>query len=432
MKKIFSLLLTLTVSLCCFSACKKSELDKNKPVTLTMWHVYGEQADSPMNRLVEEFNQTIGMEKGIIINVTGMSNASYIGKKLLDAQAGKPDAGKMPDLFFGHKSNAVEIGADNLIDWKELFSEKELAGFVPEFLSDGEENGKLYVLPVTKSTFLLFISGSEFERFSKATGVTYESLADWDGFLDAAAKYYEWSGGKPFCSFDYPMRNVELFAMSNGSSDYMPGDWYNFDDAVFKDAFMTFAEAFTKGHIVISDLYSNTQVMTGEVPSGLGSSAAILYYNDTVTYADGTSEPMNLKILPMPQPNSDKKYITQAGVGLCAYKTTEQKAEAAAVFAKWLTESERNLSFATETGYMPVTNEAFDKIKDHDFKNDSYKALYSAFQSSVKNCTAVSESQNPEYYNKLINFYTYLRKIQKNKALYDGNAETLWKKLKTE
>lgn len=54
MKKTFSLLLMLTLSLCCFSGCKKSELDKNKPVTLTMWHIYGEQADSPMNRLIEE------------------------------------------------------------------------------------------------------------------------------------------------------------------------------------------------------------------------------------------------------------------------------------------------------------------------------------------------------------------------------------------
>ena len=431
-KNIFSLLLVFILSLCCFSGCKKSELDKNKPVTLTMWHVYGEQADSPMNRLVEEFNQTVGMKKGIIINVTGMSNASNIGKKLLDAQAGKPDAGEMPDLFFGHKSNALEIGTDNLADWKESFSEKELDGFVPEFLSDGEENGKLYVFPVTKSTFLLFVSVNEFERFGEDTGVTYESLSDWDGFFDAAAKYYEWSGGKPFCSFDYPMRNVELFAMSNGSDNYNSGAWYNFDDSVFRDSFMQFADAFTKGHIAISDLYSNTQVMTGEVPAGLGSSAAILYYNDTVTYADGTSEPMNLKILPMPQQSSGKKYITQAGVGLCAYKTTSQKAEAAAVFAKWLTESERNLEFAAETGYMPVTNEAFDKIKDYDFKNDNYKALYSAFRSSVKNCTAVSENQNPEYYNKLINFYTYLRKIQKNKAFYDGNAETLWEKLKTQ
>ena len=172
--------------------------------------------------------------------------------------------------------------------------------------------------------------------------------------------------------------------------------------------------------------------MTGEVLSGLGSSAAILYYNDTVTYADGTSEPMNLKILPIPQPKNGKKYITQAGVGLCAYKTTTQKAEAAAVFAKWLTESERNLAFAAETGYMPVTADSFDRIKDYNFKDDSYKELYSALQSSVENCIPASESQSPQYYNRIADFYSYLREGQKNGNLHSGNAQTLWDKLKTE
>ena len=432
MKKLVSFLLISAILLIPLSGCTKSELSKNDPVTLTMWHVYGEQADSPMNRLVEEFNQTTGAEKGIIINVTGMSNASAIGKKLLDAKAGKPDAGEMPDLFFGHKSNAIELGTENLVDWRELFSEKELSGFVPEFLSDGEEDGKLFVFPVAKSTFLLFISGGRFERFSNDTGVTYESLSDWDGFFDAAAKYYEWSGGKPFCSFDYPLRNIELSAMSKGSSDYMSGDWYNFDDEVFKESFMQFANALSSGHIVISDLYSNTQVMTGEVLSGLGSSAAILYYNDTVTYPDGTSEPMDLKILPMPQPDSDKKYITQAGVGLLACKTTSQKAEAARVFAKWLTESERNLAFAAETGYMPVTRSAFEKIGGYNFKNADYENLFAAFSRSAETCTAVSEEKEPGYYNRLLSFYAYLRECQKNGTISNISAEALWETLKEE
>ena len=100
MKKIFSLLLIFIILLCCFSGCKKSELDKNKPVTLTMWHVYGEQADSPMNRLVEEFNQTVGMEKGIIINVTGMSNASHIaGRSCLTHRRASRTQAKCPTCF---------------------------------------------------------------------------------------------------------------------------------------------------------------------------------------------------------------------------------------------------------------------------------------------------------------------------------------------
>ena len=53
-------------------------LDPNDPVILTMWHVYGEQANSPMNELVDEFNSTLGRDRGIIINVTHIMRISYI------------------------------------------------------------------------------------------------------------------------------------------------------------------------------------------------------------------------------------------------------------------------------------------------------------------------------------------------------------------
>ena len=127
---------------------------------------------------------------------------------------------------------------------------------------------------------------------------------------------------------------------------------------------MQFARSLAQGHVVVSDLYSNTQVMTGDVLSGLGSSAAILYYNDTVTYRDGTQEPMDLHVLPMPKTAGADALMTQAGVGLCAYKTTDQKAEAAALFVRWLTENGRNLDFVAQTGYMLVRNGAFDAIEN--------------------------------------------------------------------
>ena len=85
-----------------------------------------------------------------------------------------------------------------------------------------------------------------------------------------------------------------------------------------------FAEALAKGHIAVSDLYANTQVMTGEVLSGIGSSAAVGYYNDTVTYPDNTSEAMELKVLPLPKSGGENEYMPQTGVGLSAFRTTEQ------------------------------------------------------------------------------------------------------------
>ena len=128
MKKILAVLMIFLTMLGCITGCgEKSELSPNDPVTLTLWHVYGEQASSPMNLLVNEFNQTVGREKGIIINVTSTTNASKVGPELLDAQTGHPGAPEMPDLFFCHNNNAVALGKDNLVNWNELFTEKELA-----------------------------------------------------------------------------------------------------------------------------------------------------------------------------------------------------------------------------------------------------------------------------------------------------------------
>ena len=38
----------------------KTLLSPKDPTMLSIWHVYGEQADSPMNRLLTEFNDTVG------------------------------------------------------------------------------------------------------------------------------------------------------------------------------------------------------------------------------------------------------------------------------------------------------------------------------------------------------------------------------------
>jgi len=106
MKKLFVTLLLLLV---CFGTCScgdDSLLSPKDPVNLTLWHVYGEQADAPMNELVEEFNNTIGAEKGVSVTVTNVTSTSKIGEQLLASQANHPGSINMPDLFSCHTSNA--------------------------------------------------------------------------------------------------------------------------------------------------------------------------------------------------------------------------------------------------------------------------------------------------------------------------------------
>lgn len=136
--RIFSVILFLTFAFGGLCACSdKSLLDPNNPVTLTIWHVYGEQADAPMNMLIEEFNDTVGREKGIQIQVTNVTSTSKILSQLSDAQAGKPGTPELPDLFSCHPQNAPALGIENLLDWSAWFTGRELDAYVPEFIASG-------------------------------------------------------------------------------------------------------------------------------------------------------------------------------------------------------------------------------------------------------------------------------------------------------
>ena len=236
----------------------KTLLSPKDPTMLSIWHVYGEQADSPMNRLLTEFNDTVGREKGILLNVTNMTNSAAIGGQLQDAKAGKPGALDLPDLFSAHPADASALGIENLVDWNDWFTAEDMAAYVPGFVQDGIIDGKQVVFPVSKSTQLIFLNGSQYARFAADTGAQLSTLATWDGFFEMAGAYRQWSQGKPFCALDYPLRLVELNALEQGSGELYKGSWYDLTNETFRASWMEFARALVQGDILISDLYSNT------------------------------------------------------------------------------------------------------------------------------------------------------------------------------
>ena len=56
-KRLLSLLLLCTLVFALSGCGEKTLLNKKEPVSLSFWHVYGEQAGSPMDLLVQEFNR---------------------------------------------------------------------------------------------------------------------------------------------------------------------------------------------------------------------------------------------------------------------------------------------------------------------------------------------------------------------------------------
>ena len=381
MKKALSLILAGLLLLLSLTGCsQKTKLDPDDPVTLTMWHVYGSQTESPLNDSINEFNRTIGKEKGVVINVVSVSSSSAIDEALTAAAKNTPGVPALPDLFTAYPRVAEIIGYDKLLNWNDYFTEQELDTFVDEFIEEGYFDDKLLMLPVAKSTELLFVNQTLFDKFGSAANISTESLSTFEGLFTACEKYYDWSDGQDMFQIN-DFYHYSLTGMAAFGEDFVVDGKLNLESEAFGKVWEPMAHAGIHGGLCLGDGYASDRWKTGEVISNIGSTAGILYLRDYVTYADNTTEDIETSILAYPHFANGEATVVHRGGGLFALKNEDdRKNEAAAIFAKWLTEKENSLGFVTKAGYLPVTNDAFDSLfaNTDTFENEKYRLLYNA------------------------------------------------------
>ncbi len=372
------LLVLILLVLLSLGGCTDTPLDPDDPVTLTMWHVYGAQARSPMNTLVDRFNQTVGKEHGVIISVTSISNSWSMHDELLASAREEPGSEELPDLFTCYPKTLAAMGSTRVLDWKTYFSEEELKDYVPAFLEEGMMDGALRAFPLGKSTNLLFVNDTIFESFSKDTGITHEHLATWEGVFQAAARYHVWSGGKAFFLYDDWIQYAMLNAESLGEP-FFEEEKIRWSSSALMKIWRPLVRSAANGYVWLKPGYASTAMMMGEAVCGVESSAAILYFRDTVTLNDNSTMPLRLTVLPAPRFSGARRLDIQRGSALCARASTRKKEYAAALFCKWLTSPDIHLPFVIQGGYMPVHKKAFQQLADleHvDFPDERYHQLY--------------------------------------------------------
>ncbi len=361
MKKLLTLMLCLVMLGSILAGCQKSPLDPKTPVTLNMWHNYGGDMQEMMDTLIDQFNSTAGKEKGIVINVTAISSSSELNKSLDMIVNDDPGAPDMPDIFTGYPKVAIQFQEKGMLcDLNTYFTEDELNTYVEAFVQEGKlSDGGLYVFPIAKSTEVLYVNQTLFDAFSAATGAKVEDLATFEGIAKLSKQYYGWCG-KQFYAADSWFNFAEVGMAQKGGSIF-DGEALSLEGDQFKYIFDTVYTPAVEGGIAVYDGYSSDLSKTGDIVCSTGSSAGILFYGDTITYKDGTVENVEYSILPYPVFENGSKTALQRGGGLMVAKTDEKKEYAACEFIKWLTAAEQNMRFVDETGYLPVTKQAFEK-----------------------------------------------------------------------
>ena len=394
-RRIASFLLAGILLACCCAGCSDTAQKEETPTTITIWHVYGGQTDSPLNDLIDAFNQTVGKEQRINVQVTSVSNTNTIHELVLAAANGEPGASELPDLFISYPKTVMALPDDSiLVDYRDYFSQEELSAFLPAFLEEGTVNDRL-VLPVAKSTEVMFINQTIFDRFSQATGVTIEDLDTWEGLYRAAEIYADWTDdqtpdipgdAKSMFVHDYYFDYFQVGAQSLGE-DFFRGDVLAFGPA-FQTAWEPLARAALRGGVWLKGGYATESIRTGDSIVSVASSASILYYSDVVTYPDNTTEDITIISRPCPVFENGEKLVMQRGAGFCTVRSTPERERAAVTFLKWLTEPEHNVEFATRTGYMPVTQAAFETELPkaiEGLESAKYASLYQAYLNTQQN-----------------------------------------------
>lgn len=424
-KILIIMLVILVLCALLLTGCSWASTSTEQPVTISIWHVYGAQTDSPLNDFIQTFNETVGKEQGIQVEVSMVSNNKNIHKDILAAANNDPGASPLPDIFVAYPKTVLALpDEDILVDYRDYFTEEELSAFIPAFLEDGEVNGRLVCLPVAKSTELLFVNQTAFDRFSAACGVSLNQLSTWEGLYSAACEYAAWTDsltpelpndGKALFVHDFHFNYFQVGVQSLGEA-FFDGEQLAFGPA-FGSVWEPYAKACLSGGVWLRNGYATDPLRTEDAIVSVASSASVLYFSNEVIHPDNVAEQIRLTVLPCPVFENGQKMVMQRGAGMCTVKSTPEREKAAITFLKWLTEPELNTRFAVSAGYMPVTQDAFDLYlpgEIEDLTEPKYQELYKAFQQTQREYAFYSAPQLESYLETETLFESQIRRCLRN------------------
>lgn len=377
----------LTISV--LSGCKNAGSDSNgeasqagnnsyTPVTITAWHYYNGVQQTKFDEMVKEFNNTEGLEKGIIVQAFSQNSVNELAENVSAALNGEAGADEAPDIFACYADTAYGIDkTGKLADISPYFTQEELDEYIPEYISEGRFDGSsLKIFPIAKSTEVLIVNDTDWKKFAASEGVTFDELKTWEGLADVSEKYYNYTDaltpdvegdGKAFFGRDAVANYLTVGASQLGCTlvdrDADGKAVLSLDKDAMKKLWNNYYVPYVKGYYTAEGKYRSDDAKIGKVVALVCSTTGALYYPNEVTVNDTDVYPIEKAVLQVPNFEGTDPFIVQQGAGMCVTKSDERTENACATFLKWFTESERNIEFSVGSGYLPVKKEANDPEK---------------------------------------------------------------------
>lgn len=371
MKKRWILPLAAAASLCLLIGCQKKNpygLSEKNPISITIWHYYNGVQKEAFDSLVQSFNENEGRKQGIVIKAFNKGSVDEMSSLINDSIDKKIGSEPLPDVFSAYADKVYEIDQMGLAaDLSPYLTAEEISEYVDAYMEEGKIDGSqaIKVFPIAKSTEILAVNQTDWERFSKATGETEAAFSSWEGITRVAGEYYHWTDsltetpddGKAFFGRDAFANYIIVGSMQLGHEIFRTEagkTTLDFDKSTMRKLWDNYYVPYVNGYFGSYGKFRSDDVKTGKLAAYVGATSGIAYFPSSVTLEDGTSYAIKSKLYPLPNFEGTVPCAVQQGAGMMVFRSEPVREYAATVFLKWFTSVEHNMEFSIGSGYLPV------------------------------------------------------------------------------
>ncbi len=380
MKKLVSILLVLVLAL----ACSASAFADGDPITLKFWHHRGSGAQYEcVTHAVNGFNETIGKEKGIVIE------ESYIGGyvDLFSQIQLAVQSGEAPNIVSAANTYvAYMLEDDYLVDMAPLAEAEgyDITGNLMDWLLQigGNTDGQIHSLPYCRSTPLFYynkgiakelgieigdmITIDELKKFGEAAMVKndageitrygFEIFNDF-GYYNAAwiyqlgSEYMAEGGGSP--------------SLEDGTMLKVLSDWREWVDAGWCRPF----------DVTNAGDTAQTMFVNGELAAYMNSSAGL---GNLMIAAAETGVEVGVAMFPTYNPENHVAEIGGANISIISADNSDEEIQASWEFVKYLMSDEEQFFNAKTSGYVACTKSiaTYPEMVEFWAENPEFKVAY--------------------------------------------------------
>ena len=334
-----------------------------EPVKIDWWHAMGGRLGEVVNELATQFNASQS-EYEIVPTYKG----NY--EETLTATIAAFRAGEQPNIVQVFEAGAATLmGAEGaVIPVEDLLNQNGVEFNIEEYISGiryfyADETGKMVGMPFNSSTPILYYNVEALEKAGVTPPKTWEEFAEVTapalkeaGYVPAAQSHLPWIFTENFFS----RHNIQFATEDNGYGDGVPKLLVN-NDAIKAHftAVKEWVDAGLFGYYGAGWGDNQAPFENQEVAMWMGSSAS---FGGLKQAADFEFSATYLPYWEAVNPNPTNTFIGGAALwALTGQPDTENKATAE--FFRFLTAAEQQFFWHKETGYVPITNAAYDLAK---------------------------------------------------------------------